>query len=173
MSEFMSFQKSKLDVGFVLPSHITQQIDLWIKKFPIDQKQSAVIPALRICQDFNGGSLNMDLIESIAIYLKMPKISVYEVATFYSMYELRPVGKNKICVCTNISCMINGSEKIIDHLKKRLGVGLNEVTSDGKYMFKEVECLAACGGAPVIYLNNKYYENLDIDKLDKILDSLE
>ena len=172
MDIFSSSKKTCNNV-FCLPEFLTKQIDIWLKKFPPDQKRSAVIPALRICQDYNGGFLNMAYIESVALYLKLPKISVYEVATFYSMFELNPVGRNKICVCTNVSCMINGSNKILEHLKKRLGVNINEVTPDGKYMYKQVECLAACGGAPVIYLNNMYYENLDIEKLDKILDSLE
>lgn len=149
------------------------EIDTWIAKYPEDQKQSAVMAALRIVQDANGGWLTTDLMDAIAEYLDMPKISVYEVATFYSMYELKPVGKHKICVCTNVSCMLCGSDDIVKHLNKKLGIGFGEITSDGKYSLKEVECLGACGGAPMFQIGKKYYENLTPEKVDEILDSLD
>ncbi|MDH5233118.1 MAG: NAD(P)H-dependent oxidoreductase subunit E, partial [Gammaproteobacteria bacterium] len=105
-----------------------QEIDQWVAKYPADQKQSAVMAALRIVQDANGGWLTNDLMDAVAEYLQMPAISVYEVATFYSMYEHKPVGKHKICVCTNISCMLRGSDDIVTHLNKKLGIKFGEIT---------------------------------------------
>ena len=150
-----------------------EKIDEWLKKFPSNQKQSAVMPALTIVQDENGGYLTQPLMDAVALYLGMPKIAVYEVATFYSMYEHKPVGKYKICVCTNVSCMLCGSAQIVTHLKKRLGVGFGEVTADGKFSIKEVECLGACTGAPMLQIGDQYYENLTPEKIDGILEGLE
>ena len=152
---------------------IRQQLDDWVAKYPTGQSQSAVIPSLHILQAANEGWISEPIMDALAEYLTMPKISVYEVATFYSMYELQPVGKHKINVCTNISCMLNGSEEVVDHLKKRLGVGLGETTSDGKFTLKEVECLGACSGAPMLQIGENYYENLDAAKIDKILADLD
>ena len=148
------------------------EIDQWVAKYPEDQKQSAVMSALRIVQDQNGGYLTDELIEAIAEYLEMPPIAVYEVASFYSMYELKPVGEYKICVCTNISCMLNGSDKVVNHLENRLGIKLGETTSDGKYTLKEVECLGACVDAPMLQLGNEYHIKLTPEKIDGILDKL-
>lgn len=149
------------------------EIDKWIAKYPEGWQQSAVMAALRIVQDENGGSLTRQLMDDVASYLDMPPIAVYEVATFYSMYEHKPVGQHKVCVCTNVSCMINGSDKIVDHLEKKLGIKLGGVTEDGKYSLKEVECLGACGGAPMFQIGNKYYENLTPELVDTILAGLE
>lgn len=149
------------------------EIDRWIAKYPADQKQSAVMAALRIAQDQNGGWLSADLIQSVADYLGMPKIAVYEVATFYSMYELEPVGRHKICVCNSISCMLSGSEQMIGYLKQKLGVELGEVTADGRFSIKEVECLGACVGAPMCMIGKTYYENLTPERIDQILDELD
>ena len=151
---------------------LRQQIDVWIAKYPVGQAQSAVIPALHILQDANDGWLPKPLMDALAVYLDMPFISVYEVATFYTMYELEPVGKNKISVCTNISCMLCGSEEIVDHLKQRLDIGFGETTADGKVTLKEVECLGACCGAPMLQLNRDYHEKLTIEKVDSLLDGL-
>lgn len=149
------------------------EIDMWIAKYPVDQRQSAVMPALRILQDQNGGWLTNDLMDAVAEYLNMPAIAVYEVATFYSMYEHKPVGKHKISVCTNISCLLCGSEEVVHHLERRLGVKLGQTTGDGKFTLKEVECLGACCGAPMMQVGRQYYENLTPEKIDQILDSLE
>ncbi|MES9857369.1 MAG: NAD(P)H-dependent oxidoreductase subunit E [Sedimenticola sp.] len=149
------------------------EIDKWIAKYPEGWQQSAVMAALRIVQDDNGGSLTRELMDKVAAYLDMPPIAVYEVATFYSMYEHKQVGKHKVCVCTNISCMINGSDKIVDHLEKKLDIKMGDVTEDDKYSLKEVECLGACGGAPMFQIGNKYYENLTPELVDTILDGLE
>ncbi len=152
---------------------IRAEIDKWVAKYPAEWKQSAVMAALRIVQDDNGGYLTQELMDRVADYLDMPPIAVYEVATFYSMYELDKVGRHKICVCTNVSCMICGSENIVEHLEKRLGIKLGETTEDGRFTLKEVECLGACGGAPMFQIGKQYYENLTPELVDSILDSLE
>jgi len=149
------------------------EIDTWIAKFPPEQRQSAVMAALRIVQDQNGGWLTNELMDAIAEYLHMPAISVYEVATFYSMYELEPVGRHKICVCTNISCMLCGSDGIVDHLQKKLGIKLGETTPDKRFTLKEVECLGACAGAPMLQIGRTYYEHLTPAKVDEILSKLD
>jgi len=150
------------------------QIDKWLQKYPENQKQSAVMGALMIAQKQNGGHLTEELMDEVAAYLDMQPIAVYEVATFYSMYEHKPVGKHKICVCTNISCMLNGSDEVVDHLKQKLGVkDFREVTEDGKYSLKEVECLGACVNAPVIQVEDQYYENLTPEKVDQMLAELD
>lgn len=150
-----------------------KHIDAWLLKYPSDQKQSAVIAALMFVQGENGGYLTQCLMDAVAVYLEMPKIAVYEVATFYSMFELKPVGKHKICVCTNVSCMLCGSEKIVRHLEKKLGIKMGETTPDGKFTLKSVECLAACAGAPAMQVGRHYYENMDSQKIDLLLASLE
>lgn len=147
-------------------------IDLWVAKYPADRKQSAVMSALRILQDQNGGYLTEDLMDAVAEYLGMEPIAVYEVATFYSMYELEAVGKHKICVCTNISCMLCGSDDVVKHLESRLGIKLGETSSDGRFTLKEVECLGACVDAPMFQIGDTYYEKLTPETIDKILDGL-
>ncbi|MFI4937299.1 MAG: NADH-quinone oxidoreductase subunit NuoE [Candidatus Berkiellales bacterium] len=157
----------------LLSQQVRSHIDAWVKKYPSDQKQSAVIAALTIVQDENGGHLTQELMDAVAAYLGMPKIAVYEVATFYSMLELKPVGKHKISLCTNISCMLSGSEEIANHLKRKLGIGFGQTTADSKFTLKSVECLAACGGAPMMLIGHTYHENLTPKKIDDILASLE
>jgi len=147
-------------------------IDRWVAKYPAEQKQSAVMAALRILQDQNGGHLTNDLMDAVAEYLDMEAIAVYEVATFYSMYELEAVGKHKICVCTNISCMLCGSDEIVNHLEDRLGIKLGETSSDGRFTLKEVECLGACVGAPMLQVGDTYHEKLTPATIDKLLASL-
>ena len=149
------------------------EIDTWIAKYPPEQRQSAVMAALRIVQDQNGGWLTNELMDAVADYLRMPTISVYEVATFYSMYELEPIGRHKICVCTNISCMLCSSDGIIDHLQNKLGIKVGETTPDKRYTLKEVECLGACAGAPMLQIGRTYYEYLTPAKVDEILAKLE
>jgi NADH-quinone oxidoreductase subunit E len=151
---------------------IRQQIDQWIAKYPSGQSQSAVIPALHILQDAHKGWLPEPLMDALATYLLMPTISVYEVATFYTMFELKPVGRHKISICTNISCLLNGSEQVVEHITSCLGAGLGETTSDGKFTIKEVECLGACCGAPMMQIDRDYHENLTVEKIDQILDGI-
>ncbi len=169
----MILQKAK-DAGKIslISAESKQDIDRWIAKYPEDRKQSAVMAALRIVQDQNGGYLSQDLIEAVAEYLDMEAIAVYEVASFYSMYEHKPVGKYKICVCTNISCMLCGSDKVVSHLQDKLGIKFGEVTADGKFSLKEVECLGACVDAPMFQIGEQYYERLTPEKIDKILAGL-
>jgi len=161
------------DKDALFDADVRAEIDKWVAKYPTEWKQSAVMAALMAVQKANEGSLTDALMDDVAAYLDMPAISVYEVASFYSMYELKPVGKNKICVCTNISCMICGSDDIVEHLNKKLGIGFGEVTADGNFSLKEVECLGACGGAPMMQIGDSYYENLTPDLIDSILDGLE
>jgi NADH-quinone oxidoreductase subunit E len=161
------------DITQLFNPEVRAEIDRWIAKYPPEWKQSAVMAALRIVQDDNGGWLTSELMNDVAAYLDMPPIAVYEVATFYSMYELKPVGKHKICVCTNVSCMINKADVIVDHLKRKLGIGFGEVTEDGRYSLKEVECLGACDGAPMMQIGKQYYENLTPEIVDAILEGLE
>jgi NADH-quinone oxidoreductase subunit E len=149
------------------------EIDTWVAKYPAERKQSAVMAALRIAQDQNGGWLTTELMDAVAGYLEMAPIAVYEVATFYSMYQLEPVGRHKINVCTNISCLLRGSEDVVAHLQQRLGIKLGETTADGRFTLKEVECLGACVNAPVAQIARQYYEQLTPELIDRIIDGLE
>ncbi len=148
------------------------EIDQELAKYPADRRQSAVMAALRIAQDEHGW-VSKEIMELIADYLDIPPIHVYEVATFYSMYEHKPVGKHKISVCTNVSCLLCGSGSVMDHLKEKLGIGPGETTSDGRITIKEVECLGACGGAPMMQVDRDYHEFLTAEKIDKILEGLD
>ena len=165
----MSSRKSDL-----LSAHARAEIDHWLTRYPADRKQSAVLAALREVQHENGGYLTTELMDAVADYLDMPPIAVYEVASFYSMFELQPVGRHCIAVCTNISCMLRGSDTVLSYIERKLGIKLGESTPDGKfYLKKEEECLAACCGAPMMQVNHVYYEHLTPEKVDQVLDSLE
>lgn len=168
-----SNDKDRNSMNSLISVESRAEIDLWIAKYPPAQKQSAVMAALRIVQDQNGGWLSPPLMDAVAVYLDMSPIAVLEVASFYSMYELKPVGRHKICVCTNVPCMLSGSEQAVDYMEKKLGIKLGGTTDDGKFTLKEVECLGACGGAPVIQMGRQYYENLSPEIIDSILDKLE
>ena len=124
-------------------------------------------------QHENNGFLTTELMDEISDLLEMPKVSVYEVATFYSMLETSPCGRNNVAICTNISCMLRGSDDIVKHVEGRLGIKMGESTTDGRiYLKKEEECLAACCGAPMMQVNHVYHENLTVKKVDEILDNL-
>jgi NADH-quinone oxidoreductase subunit E len=149
-------------------------IDVWLEKFPAEQKQSAVLAALQAAQEQNGGWVSRELMDAVADYLGMLSVQVYEVGTFYSMIELEPVGRNMVALCTNLSCMLCGSETIVAHVEKKLGIKLGETTADGRITLKlEEECLAACTGGPMMAVNGHYEENLTPEKVDAILDGLE
>ena len=149
-----------------------QKIDREIAKFPADQKQSAVMAALAIAQDENGWLPN-ELMDEVATYLGMPSIAVYEVATFYNMYNLKPAGKHKITVCTNLPCALSGGVDAAEYLKSKLGVDWKEKTVDGKYMLVEGECMGACGDAPVLLVNNKRMCSfMSNEKLDRLIEEL-
>lgn len=145
------------------------ELDHWIAKYPIDQKQSAVMSALRIVQEEHG-YLNPQLMDAVADYLDMPAIAVYEVATFYSMYEHHPVGRHCINVCTNISCQLRDSAAIVNQLQTKLGIKLGETTTDGRFTLRAVECLGACVNAPMMQIDKNYHENLTLETLEGVLD---
>jgi len=149
------------------------EIDRWVAKYPPERKQATVMAALRVVQEENSGWLSTELIEAVADYLEIAPVAAHEVATFYGMYDLKPVGRHKIFVCTNISCMLCGSDGIVARLEKKLGIKMGETTADGKFTLKEVECLAACCGAPMFQIDKTYYENLTPERVDEILDGLE
>ncbi|MDO8208490.1 MAG: NADH-quinone oxidoreductase subunit NuoE [Gallionella sp.] len=157
----------------MLSAHIQDQINRELKKYPVDQKQSAVMSALRFVQDEKGWIATDDMAD-IAAFLGMPQMAVYEVATFYHMYNLKPMGKTTLTVCTNLSCTLCGAEDTVAYLKSKLGIGFNEVTADGKYGMREGECMGACKDAPLMTINNKKLcGRLTNDKIDHILAELD
>jgi NADH-quinone oxidoreductase subunit E len=159
---------------FSLSAPTREAIDHWLSKYPADRQRSAVLAALREVQHEHGGYLTTEVMDAVAEYLGLPPIAVYEVASFYSMFELKPVGRHSISVCTNISCMLCGSDVIAEHIERKLGIKTGESTADGKFFLKrEEECLAACVNAPMMQVDHVYYENLTPEKVDQILDSLE
>lgn len=158
------------------PLHLNPEslarIDKAVAKYPADQKQSAVMAALTIAQDEKGW-LSTETMDFVAHYLGMPPIAVYEVASFYSMYDLKPVGKCKLSICTNLPCALQGANVAAEHLKKKLGIGFGETTADGAFTLKEAECMGACGDAPVLIQNNKRMLcAMSTDKLDKLIEEL-
>jgi NADH-quinone oxidoreductase subunit E len=156
-----------------LSGNTLRKCEEWLKRFPKDKKRSAVIEILKIVQSENGGFLSESLIADVADYLCISRIYAYEVATFYSMFDLHKVGRHKIYFCVSLSCMLCGSDDLVDYVKKKLAIDFDETTADGKFTLKKAECLAACGGAPVVLIGEKYYENLSISNIDSILDNLE
>lgn len=157
----------------IIVGDVKSRIDRWIANYPENQRQSACMSALRIVQEVNNGYLTTELMDEIADYLDMPPIAVYEVATFYGNYEHQPVGQFKFCVCNSISCMLRGKDEIIEYLEERLGIKVGEVTADGKFSIKVVECLGSCGGAPMLQLGKDYHEYLTTEYLDKLITELE
>jgi len=151
---------------------VQKHLDQWLLRYPPEQKRSGVFEALRVVQAENKGSLSVELMNAVAEYLGMSQIAVYEVATFYSLYHLNPVGQHVIDVCTNISCELNGAGEIVKHLKKNLGIDFNETTADGKFTLREVECLGACVAPPVCQIGHQYHEKLTPQKIDEILKEL-
>ena len=149
------------------------EIDHWVAKFPPGRQRSASLAALRAAQEQNHGFLTPELMDAVAEHLQLPPIQVYEVASFYSMFETHPCGRHHVSICTNISCMLNGGEALVAHAEKKLGIKLNESTADGRIFLKrEEECLAACTGAPMMMVDHVFHEHLTPEKLDKILDEL-
>lgn len=156
----------------LLTKEIRQEIDVWLKKFPADQRRSAVIPALKLAQEHNKGWLDEPMMNAVADYLQIPRIAVYEVASFYTLFHLKRVGKNRLYLCTNISCLLRGVEDISEHLKKKLNIDFGETTEDNQFSLFEVECLGACGGAPAMQVGTTYHENLTPQKIDDLLATL-
>ena len=157
----------------LLSPHTRAHIDHWVAKFPPGKQRSAVLEGLRAAQEQNRGHLSVELMDAIAVYLQLPPIQVYEVASFYSMFATRPCGRHHLSVCTNISCMLRGGEELVAHVEQRLGIKLGQSTADGRIFFKrEEECLAACTGAPMMMVDHVFHENLTPENIDKILDEL-
>lgn len=166
-------QVKDVDPLAVLTEKTRHHIDHWVSKFPPDRKRSALIQGLMAAQEQHGGYLTDELTAAVAKYLDLPPVWAYEVASFYSMFETSPVGRNNVAICTNISCWLNGAEDVVRYCENKLGVKLGESTADGRiYLKKEEECLAACCGAPMMVVNGHYHENLTTEKVDQILDGL-
>ena len=158
----------------VLSDHVKEEIEHWKARFPEDRQRSAVIGALHAVQHENNGYLTAEQMNAVADYLDLPTMHVYEVATFYSMFQTKPVGRHNVAICTNVSCMLRGADDIVEHCEKKLGIKLGESTDDGRiYLKKDEECLAACCDAPMMMVNHKYHENLTVEMVDEILDGLE
>ncbi len=157
-----------------LSDHVIEEINRWKARFPEDGQRSAVIGALHAAQHENDGYLTAEIMNAVAEYLDLPTIQVYEVATFYSMFQTKPVGRHNVAICTNVSCMLRGADDIVDHVEKKLGIKLGESTEDGRiYLKREEECLAACCGAPMMMVDHDYHENLTPEKVDELLDGLD
>lgn len=162
-------QESKKDL---FDASVRAAIDDHIAKYPAEWKQSAVMPALTLVQDWNGGWLSRELMDDVARYLDMPAIAVYEVATFYNMYDLEPTAKVKVCVCNSISCMLNGSEELIAHVEDKYGLKPGQTSADGRFTFKEAECLGACRHAPAVLVGHTYHEGMTLEALDKLIEGM-
>ena len=157
-----------------LSKKIKDKIDLLCERFPDDRKRSAVIGALHLVQHENKGYLTAELMNEVAEHLSLPTMHVYEVATFYSMFNTKPVGRHDVAICTNISCMLRGAEELVSYVENKLDIKLGESTADGKiFLKKEEECLAACCGAPMMMVDHHYHENLTKEMIDKILGDLD
>jgi NADH-quinone oxidoreductase subunit E len=157
----------------VLSGHTREEIDHWVAKFPPGRQRSAVLSALRAVQEENHGFLTQPLMDAVAAYLQLPPIQVYEVASFYSMFETHPCGRHHVSVCTNISCMLRGGEDIEAYVERKLGIRAGQSTLDGRIFLKrEEECLAACTGAPMMMVDHVYHEHLTPETVDQILDAL-
>jgi len=161
-------------MSYELSTHVKDEIEHWKARFPADRQRSAVISALHAVQHENHGFVTAEQMNAVAEYLVLPTIQVYEIATFYSMFQTREVGRNEVAICTNVACMLRGADDIVDHVETKLGIKIGESTADGKiFLKKEEECIAACCDAPALMVNHKYYENLTTDKVDEILDGLD
>ena len=162
------------DKSQLLSEHVRGEIDAWLAKFPDGGKQSAILQALVAAQHENGGWVTSELMDAVADYMGIPRVTAYEVATFYSMIETEPVGRHSVSICTNISCMLCGADELVEHVENKLGCKRGESTADGRIFLKqEEECLAACRSAPMMQVDHVYYTDLTPEKVDEILDSLE
>jgi NADH-quinone oxidoreductase subunit E len=157
----------------LLTAHTRHEINDWIARFPAGRQRSATLSALRFAQEQNDGFLTPQLMDAVAEYLRLPSIQVYEVASFYSMFETHPCGRHHVSVCTNISCWLNGAEDILAHCERKLGIKVGESTPDKRIFLKqEEECLAACTGAPMMMVDHQFHEHLTPERVDRILDDL-
>jgi NADH-quinone oxidoreductase subunit E len=157
----------------LLTAHTRHEINDWIARFPAGRQRSATLSALRFAQEQNDGFLTPQLMDAVAEYLRLPSIQVYEVASFYSMFETHPCGRHHVSVCTNISCWLNGAEDILAHCERKLGIKVGESTPDKRIFLKQgEECLAACTGAPMMMVDHQFHEHLTPERVDRILDDL-
>ena len=170
MTDF-NYDKS-LHLKDLIPDSEIKDIEVWMKKYPGERKRPPIMPTLKIVQEYNGNYLTNEMMQAVAEYLDVPHVAVYEVATFYSMFNLNKMGKHVLSVCTNISCSLRGSDKVVKHLEDRLNIKLGDTTEDGLFSIKEVECMAACGGAPMLEVDKIYHENLTPEKIDQILSDI-
>ncbi len=162
---------SKNKEVFIINEEIADRIEKIKRKFPLGENKSSIIESLLLLQEKNNGYVDREVMKSLAEYLQVNEIDVYEVATFYSMINTSPIGRNTISVCTNVSCMLKNSQEILEYIEKKLQTKVGNSTKDKKFFIKnEIECLAACNGAPMMQINHKNYENLTIEKVDKILE---
>lgn len=159
-------------VVFELSSELREQAAELVAKYPEGRQASAVLPLLDLLQRQNKGWLTTDMMDAVAKYLEMAPIRVYEVASFYTMINLEPVGENMVEVCTTTPCWLRGSDGIVQACQETLGISFNQTTEDGKFTLREVECLGACVNAPVIKINDEYYEDLDPDRTRAVLGSI-
>ena len=157
---------------FVFSKDAWKQCEIIFSRYPRNQKNSAVMPLLDLAMRESGGWLPIPAIEYVAKLTEMPFIKVYEVASFYSMFNLEPIGKYFIQICSTTPCWLRGSDAIADICYKKLNIKNNQTTKDGMFTIKEVECLGACVNAPMLQINDDYYEDLDTDSIDKIIDNL-
>lgn len=175
----MSFRAAPLtvdhgkDKAFLFTPEIRAAIDRHIAKYPPEHRQSAVMAALMIVQEHEGGWLTRESMDNVAAYLDMPAIAVYEVATFYGMYDLQPVGRHKLCICNSVSCMLAGAEELIAHMAEKYGLVPGKTSADGKITVKECECLGACKDAPVVLIDKTYRERVTIAELDALIGGLD
>jgi NADH-quinone oxidoreductase subunit E len=164
-------EKSHLDL---LSDETRSAIDGWLKKYPREQRRSAVLGALHAVQDQNGGWVSAELMAAVSEYIDIPLVWVREAAEFYSMFHTQPVGRHKISICTNISCMLRGADQVVKYAENKLGIKLGETTEDGRItLVKEEECVAACTGAPMMIVDGHYYENLTEQRIDEIMGGLD
>ena len=162
------------DATALLSEHSRREIDHWLAKFPPERRRSAVIAGLRIAQHQNQGYLTVELMDAVADHVGVPAIQVYEVASFYSMFETRPVGRIHVSICTNICCMLRGADEIVAAVERHLGIRTGESTPDGRiYLKREEECLAACNNASMMMVDHVYHQNLSPESAIRVLDALE
>ncbi|MEM7764692.1 MAG: NADH-quinone oxidoreductase subunit NuoE [Pseudomonadota bacterium] len=167
-------EQTETTEAVMLSPHVIEEIDAWRQRFPDDRARSAIIGALHAVQHENHGYVTTPQMDAVADYLGLEPIKVYEVATFYSMFETKKVGRHNVAICTNVSCMLRGADELVAHAEKSLGIKLGESTADGRiYLKKEEECLAACCGAPMMMVDHHYHENLTPESMQKILDALD
>lgn len=164
--------EEKLKEDFVFSLENQKRADVIIGKYPKGRQRSAMIPLLDLAQRQNGGWLSVPVIQYVADYLEQPFIKAYEVATFYTMFNLKPVGKHFIQVCRTTPCWLRGSDDLTQRCKQKLDIDIGESTADGEFTLIEVECLGACVNAPIVQINDDYYEDLTPQRLDTLLDEL-